>query len=126
LAGSKQVIHQAELWPALLSRFCWATRFVHRRVLLFVDNDGARASLIRGDSVNSSSRAIVWSFHNFYLVRQTKMWVARVPSPSNVADDPSRLEFRTNEILFQCLTIPMPSVSCVEGGRPWETRLHLL
>ena len=55
-AGGKQkVIHQAELLPALMSISTWAERLRGRRIILFVDNDGARGSLIKGSSTSLPS-----------------------------------------------------------------------
>ena len=89
-SGKSKVIHQAELWPALLSMATWWTRLRMRRVILFVDNDGARGALIKGTSTSAPSAKIVSRFWELVAQAECHVWVERVPSLSNVADGPSR------------------------------------
>ncbi len=105
--GSKQVIHQAELWPAVVSRSAWASSMQHRRVMLYVDNDATRAALIRGSSANVHSARLVWMFWDF----------------CNPADTPSRLDFATNEKLFGCRTTIAPQLHVESSQMPWEVKL---
>jgi hypothetical protein len=92
-AGGKQrVIHQAELLPALLAVSTWAARMQGRRIILFVDNDGARGSLIKGSSTSLPSALIVGQFWSEAAAAEMYIWVDRVPSASNPADGPSRHE----------------------------------
>jgi hypothetical protein len=124
-SGSKQVIHQCELWPAVAARLVWAPLLQHRKVLIFIDNEAARVSLIKGNSGNQHSARLVWAFHDLDIEQQCRMWVARVPSCSNPADAPSRLEFLENERLFSAITIAMPSIELTAGSKPWEAKLGL-
>jgi hypothetical protein len=121
--GSKQVIHQAELLPAVVCRDLWQSRMAHRRTFLFVDNDAARVALIRGNSTNIHSDNLVWAFHDMDLHCQSRIWVARVPTHSNPADPPSRLRFRDNEIAFSCETVQAKRLQVVAGRMPWEVEL---
>jgi hypothetical protein len=121
--GSKQVIHQAELLPAVVSRDLWKVRMLHRRTILFVDNDAARVSLIKGSSSNVHSDRLVWAFHDMDLSNQCRLWIARVPTHSNPADPPSRLDFRTNESTFSCTTVQAKRLHVVDGQMPWEVEL---
>ena len=122
-SGSLQVIHQAEIWPAIVSRIVWKQRLHRRKVILFVDNDAARISLIKGDSGNAHSSALAWCFNDFDLEQQWRLWITRVPSSSNPGDAPSRLDFETNWKLFGCTTVPMPEIAMESGARPWEVVL---
>ncbi len=59
----KQVISQAELLPAIAARAVWKERFRGRKVLHFVDNEGARNTLIKGSSPsldNAGSPGGLW------------------------------------------------------------------
>jgi hypothetical protein len=124
-SGSRQVIHQAELYPAVAARLVWAKLLKHRKVLVFVDNEAARVALIKGNSGNHHSAQLVWSFHDMDIEQQCRMWIARVPSCSNPADAPSRLDFAVNEKCFGAVTFPMPSIEFSAGNRAWEAKLGL-
>jgi hypothetical protein len=92
--GKIKVIHQAELYPSLLALQRWAKNIAGRRVILFVDNDGARGSLLKGVSRSRPSARIVQAFWQIAAAAELYIWVDRVPSKSNPADGPSRGEFR--------------------------------
>ena len=121
--GSKQIIHQTELWPAAIARHQWASRMINRRVLFFIDNDAARVAIIKGSSSNVHSDRLVWIFHGFDVELQCRLWVARVPSHSNPGDHPSRLDFVTNERAFACVTIQAQRMHVEAGELPWIARL---
>ena len=90
--GTKRVIHQAELLPVALAFGVWGALLADMRVLVFVDNDAARAALIKGSSGSMPSARLV---HQAWLAASRhgmSPWFERVPSPSNVADAPSRLD----------------------------------
>eukprot|EP00973_Karenia_brevis_P086267 11963214-Karenia_brevis.AAC.1 len=46
--GQVQVIGQAELFPLLVARLTWAKHLQGKRVIFFVDNEGARLGAIKG------------------------------------------------------------------------------
>ena len=89
----KQVIAQAELAPVLLSRLTFPSLFSQAHVICFVDNDSARFGLIKGYSPNMSSARILSDIWLAESKDQSFSWFERVPSPSNIADGPSRLTF---------------------------------
>ena len=62
----------------------------HRCVNHFFDNDSARYALMRGSSPTSAS---AWMIHHFWKQEaecQSRSWLSRVPSVSNIGDAPSR------------------------------------
>jgi hypothetical protein len=91
--GQKQTIGQAEIFPVSLARHCWSKILDSRRALFFLDNDAARLALIKARSPSVASNLLVRSF----LLRDVRApswpWFGRVPSPSNIADGPSRLDY---------------------------------
>jgi hypothetical protein len=91
--GSQQVIGQGELLPVLLSRRLWKEEMQGRRVFAFVDNDSARDSLVAAFSPSAHSMNIIYRFLEMDLSSVSHFWFARVPSKSNIADGPSRLDF---------------------------------
>ena len=91
--GKKQLICQAEIFPVIVAKWTWRHLLAGRSVLWFIDNNSALASVIRAYSP---------VLENFNLLRlnarldveiQCLNWYSRVPSKSNLSDDPSRLQF---------------------------------
>ncbi len=58
----------------------------------FIDNDAARFSLIKGTSPTQDSAWLTGEFWRREAKAQAFSWFERVPSPSNPADGPSRLQ----------------------------------
>ena len=88
--NSQKVIHQAELLPTLAAVHIWKEELRGRRWIAFIDNDGARAALIGGTSRSRVSAGMVGAFWREAAAASSFPWLERVPSPSNVADPPSR------------------------------------
>ena len=90
---SMKVITALEVLPVLVAARQWADRCLHRRVFYYVDNDGARFSLINMSSSSEVIQGILKELALHFAAKPSFPWYARVPSSSNVADLPSRLEF---------------------------------
>jgi len=88
--GKTRCIHQAELLPAAIAAEEWAPSHPSRKVILFVDNEAARASLIKGISSSEPSSEIIGHFWETVATHDWHVWLERVPSKSNAADAPSR------------------------------------
>ena len=92
-SGDSQVIGQAELLPVLISVHTWAEQLRGLPCIIFIDNDSARHGLVSGYSPLLKSAALIAAV----LVQLARVgafpWFARVPSCSNIADAPSRLDF---------------------------------
>ena len=86
----EQVITQAEAFAAALARRAYETLVTQRRVILFVDNDAARFSLIKGSSPSVALLKIAQCFHSCGNRDHAIFWIERVPTASNIADLPSR------------------------------------
>ena len=87
--GKTHVIGLVELYACIVSYLHWKPRIESRRLLMFVDNWPAIDVLVKGTSLQPAWRELLLLLEDpfedyFYL------WVARVPSSSNVADHPSR------------------------------------
>lgn len=89
LAG-EQVICQIEALAVLLTRFHYKEQWVGRKVILFVDNEPARHTLIKGSSPSISMLLIAQTFNEIDVEFPAACWFDRVPSASNIADLPSR------------------------------------
>ena len=88
--GKKQVIGQAELLASPVAFYVWRVIIRHRDVLAFVDNDSAKACLVRGASLAMHSAEIAHEARLISAEYAVSAWYERVPSPSNIADWPSR------------------------------------
>ncbi len=84
---------QAELLPVLCAKSTWPEVFFHTRVLNFVDNDAARFGLIKGFSPTLASARLLNANSEWDARLQSRSWVERVPSASNIGDPASRLDF---------------------------------
>ena len=91
--GRNQVICQAELITIPLALATWRGRLADRDVFVFIDNDPARECLIRGLSSASDSTRYVHACRLLCAENGMAAWYARVASPSNIADQPSRGDF---------------------------------
>ena len=91
--GKEQVIAEAETLPLLIARRIWRRRLYRAKVISFIDNEGARASVVKGSSKSAGCSAILEAMELEDLALGLWDWPTRVPSYSNLADGPSRLDF---------------------------------
>ena len=68
----------------------WEPLLWNRDVLLFGDNDSATAGFVRGGSPVDDSREFVVATRVHLAKLAPAPWFCSVPSPSNIADAPSR------------------------------------
>ena len=61
-------------------------------MLCFIDNNSARDVAISGSGRNSTANFLVEALLKLEMATYTTPWYSRVPTPSNIADDPSRGE----------------------------------
>ena len=92
--GKDQVICQAELIAIPIALTTWSQILTGRDVLVFIDNDPAREGLIRGSSVSVDSTNYIRACRLLCASIGAAPWYARVASPSNLSDLPSRGDFR--------------------------------
>ena len=85
-----QIITQIELLGVFVARLFLEKRTASRKVIYWIDSDAARDSLIRGYSTSEASLSIIYQFYKFERSGPSNLWFARVPSHSNIADEPSR------------------------------------
>ena len=96
---SKHPIYEVELLPLLVSLVMWGAFFDKCQVVFYVDNDSARAGLIKGAGATRMADAIIECFCSRESTLQLKAWFSRVASHSNLSDGPSRLDFSLVERL---------------------------
>ena len=88
----EQIICQAELAVVPLAISTWSSYLKSREVLLFIDNNPAKDALVHGVSSSAASSEMVRITRLLCAELASAPWFDRVPSPSNLADDPSRAE----------------------------------
>ena len=91
--GKHQIICQAELVAVPVALPTWRAAITNRDVLFFIDNEPAREALVRGVSVSDDSSSYVTYCRLLCAEVGAAFWYARVASPSNIADAPSRGSF---------------------------------
>jgi hypothetical protein len=91
--GVRHAVTQSELLPVLVSRLTWSQHLCGRDVILFIDNEGAREALVHGNIRSLANIDLLSQVTQAEVVLNSRTWYARVPSESNPADAPSRLDF---------------------------------
>ena len=89
--AQEQIIGQAELFPLWVARLTWAELVQGKRVIYFVDNESARLAMVKAYSPILPSLEIVMGCLEWDYASGTSSWYARVPTASNIGDDPSRM-----------------------------------
>ena len=99
LGPSSQAIGQADLLPIWLAKLIWGDFIRNCRALYFVDNNSARYAMIKGSSPLVHSAKIVENAWQLDSALGSSSWYARVPSPSNCSDGPSRGGFGNRDLV---------------------------
>ena len=91
---SANPIYELELLPVLVSYMCWREHLANCQSVFYLDNDAARAGLTKAFGATQQAEAIVEKVVGLESEICNKPWYGRVPTSSNIADDPSpsRLE----------------------------------
>ena len=95
--GRKQLICQAEFFPVLVAKATWKDLISERAVLWFIDNNSSLSTIIRSYSPILDNFEMLMINAQLDLQLQALRWYSRVPSVSNLGDEPSRLKFEEME-----------------------------
>ena len=102
----KSFMGQLELLAAPFALTTWEPRITNRSILLFIDNDSAAASLVKGYSPQHDSASIVGEFWLLAASLRSHVYIDRVESKSNIADGPSRNDFTLVKSLGGLWSVP--------------------
>ena len=102
----KHIIGPVEAHAVLVARKVWHQFIVGNRCIYFIDNYGAMDASIKGSSNSLELREILLGFERQECNGLHWPWFSRVPSPSNCADDPSRIGSVTCEFLRDSIRDP--------------------
>ena len=98
----KTIIFECEFLAILFSFFMWKDLLKLCNVVTYADNDAVRDCLISCNTSSVNAAPILDACLELELQLAWNPWFSRVPTESNVADDPSRLE--TKQLIEQgCL-----------------------
>ena len=89
-AGKKTAIFQCEFFAVLVALKLWGELLSSRQVVFYVDNDGVRDVLISCNTSDPVGSVLLTSVLEREGAFAISSWFTRVPSKSNIADDPSR------------------------------------
>jgi hypothetical protein len=100
------LVSEAELLPVVLCKALLSNEGSQAHTLLFIDNDGIAATVIKGGTRIPSLFNMVAILGKLESAAPSGTWVSRVPSWSNPADAPSRMfvEFSDNCRRGRCRT----------------------
>lgn len=106
MTGSKrQLVTEAELSGVYIALREWAHHLSMRRVFLFIDSEPSLFALIRGTSETDSCARIVHACHKLIEAHQLFLWIIKIPSKSNPADEPSRLDINSAAYRYSATVI---------------------
>eukprot|EP00438_Fugacium_kawagutii_P023433 Skav223482 [mRNA] locus=scaffold643:15800:17638:+ [translate_table: standard] len=88
----KTVIFEAELLGMIVAMTLWEKVIRGALVVCYIDNNSARDVAISGAARNSAAHNLLEKLIAVEMSSNGFFWYARVPSPSNIADEPSRLD----------------------------------
>ena len=96
-AGKKTAIFQCEFFAVLVASKAWGERLSSRQVVFYVDNDGVRDVLISCNTADPVGSVLLTNVLELEGALAISSWFTRVPSKSNIAENPSRGEI--NDLL---------------------------
>ena len=90
--GRETAIGELETLVVAMALFIWCQRLKSTPLMVYIDNEGSKFSLIKGYSSSQSITAICALAATYLDAYCILPWFSRVPSASNLADFPSRLK----------------------------------
>ena len=90
---SKTIIFELEFLAVLCAFALWSTKLYGSQIVAFIDNNGVRDALISCHTTNTIASRILKEIIRFEVASKVLQWYSRVPSSSNIADEPSRQKF---------------------------------
>ena len=105
---SSTIIFEAELCAVVLAYVLWRDDICSRPIVCYIDNNATRDVLISGSARNQVGARLARLLLTVETLAKTFSWFARVPSPSNLADEPSRTLMST----FQFEGVVLEADSC--------------
>ena len=93
LEKSQHPIYELEVLPVILATSLWAPFIYGSQTVYYIDNEAARSAFVQGTGSTQATKCFINAFDNMETKLNILAWFGRVPSHSNLADLPSRLQF---------------------------------
>lgn len=90
IGGKETAIMELEMVPISIAVHQWKQLLQSHSVVLFTDNESVRASILKGSSTNTVVDQLMKDLFRLEEEISCQIWLERVPSQSNPADEPSR------------------------------------
>jgi hypothetical protein len=88
----KTIIFECELLAIFVAMTCWSKHLQDSQVVVCTDNEGVKDSLIACQTSSYNATPILVALLQLEFDLRWNAWFSRVPSESNIADEPSRGE----------------------------------
>ena len=86
----KTIIFECELLAIFLAMHCWSDRLCKSQVVVCTDNEGVKDVLIACQTSSTNATPVLCAILRLEFELKWNAWFSRVPTESNIADDPSR------------------------------------
>ena len=128
--SQETIIMAAEFIAVSCAVETWKMRIANVPLILFIDNNSRRDVLISAKGRSPLMRKLLKHYLRVEYLTGFLPWIARVPSPSNCADDPSTTAKRGRPEDCQGLTAPEASKAkkgaSAETGMPIKTPKRMM
>lgn len=84
------IIFEAEMFALLLALRKWKSFFSGRQLVAYVDNDAVRCAIASSSGHSGVVAEMIKEINHIEEEVGALLWIARVPTKSNISDDPSR------------------------------------
>ena len=78
------------MFALLLAMKKWIVHFSGRQLVAYVDNDAVRCAIASSSGYSGVSGKMIKEINEIEEESCALLWIARVPTKSNISDDPSR------------------------------------
>ena len=85
-------IFELEVLPVLCSLLVWEPLLQNSQCVFYLDNEAARGALVNASTSTKWGKSMVNQFVLKEMDAQIRVWFTRVPTASNIADRPSRMD----------------------------------
>ena len=89
---SEHPIFELEVLPVWCALHTWEPFVRNSHCVFYLDNEAARGALVTAATTTECGKAMIGEFVVEEMGSQVRVWFARVPTSSNIADKPSRLD----------------------------------
>ena len=115
--GSTHLVFHAELFAIWVSLITFRRLLQDTDLVIWEDNEGARHSLTSGSTSDHTAGIMIHQIWSLIADLDLLPWVARVPSKSNPADGPSRLDFSLASTLdWHIIPATLPPLSELQAS----------